>query len=101
MKTQKQFIAAALDLNKVFSLEPAIDPAVPLAELKSQLMLAAGLIERGDKGKFALNTVQVLAELKAPNVEFLCDAATGVRRRKSAQRSVTVIDDGRSIVVID
>jgi len=81
MKTQQQFIAAALDLNKVFSLEPAIDPALPLAELKSTLMLAAGLIERGDRGKFAPNTVQVLAELKAPNAEFLLDGARPPARR--------------------
>ena len=76
MKTQQQLIAAALDLNKVFSLDPAIDPALPLAELKSTLVLAAGLVERGDKGKFQLNTVQVLVELKAPTAEFLLDGPT-------------------------
>ena len=101
MKTQRQLIAAALDINEVFSLDPAIDPAFPLAELKSKIVEAAGLLERSDRGKFALNTVQVLAELKAPNVEFLLETATGARLRKPAKRSVTVIDDGRSIVVID
>jgi hypothetical protein len=76
MKTRKQLIAAALDINKVFSLDPAIDPAIPLAELKSKIMEAAELLESGDKGKFALNTVQVLVELKAPNAKFLLDGPT-------------------------
>ena len=76
MKTPKQLIAAALDINKVFSLDPAIDPAFPLAELKSKIMEAAELLERGDKGKFAPNTVQVLVELKAPNAKFLLDGPT-------------------------
>jgi hypothetical protein len=83
MKTQKQLIAAALDINKVLSLEPAIAPTLPLAELKAKIIDAAELLERSDKGKFAPNTVQVLVELKAPAAEFLLDAPAGARRRKS------------------
>ena len=84
MKTHKQLIAAALDINKVLTLDPAIEPTLPLAELKSKIGEAAELLESSDQGKFAPNTVQVLVELKAPNVRFLLDAPAGARRKKQA-----------------
>ncbi len=82
MKTHKQLIAAAQDINKVMSLDPAIAPTLPLAELKDKLVEAAELLESSDKGKFKANTVEVLVELKAPAVKFLLDAPAGVRRKK-------------------
>ena len=64
---KSELIATAKDLNKVLGLEPAMDVALPMADLKTLVKEAITLIVSNDK--VTPLTTKVMLELKGTKVE--------------------------------